>query len=131
MMLEDDLQRQLQVERLAGSDAWRTVEVAYSVNHLTKSASGIIARRSQIDAVEQVEDFNPELCADAFDNLRIFIYGEIHRTISRPVVFISCQIPKRTGSGLSERSRIHPLHKLGAARVGLDLMRDACKRITD
>jgi len=41
------------------------------------------------------------------------------------------RFPKRTSSGLSERSRIHPLHKLGAARVGLDLMRDACKRITD
>src|SRR4029077_7376484 len=107
MMLKDDLQRQLQVERFAGSDARRTVVVADSVSHLTKSASGIIARRSQIDAVEQVEDFHSELCADEFDTLRILIDGEIHRTISRPVVFVSCQIPKRTSSGLSERSRIH------------------------
>jgi hypothetical protein len=63
------------------SDSRRTDVVAYGIGYLTESTSGTVARRSHIDAVEQVEDFHPELCADAFGNFRVFINGEVQRTV--------------------------------------------------
>ncbi len=129
-MLKNNLQHQLQIKQFSHSYTQHTFKITYNIIHLNKYTSYIIIQQSHINTIKKIKYLHPELCADAFYNLRIFIDREIHRTISQPVVFVSRQIPKLTSSELSERRHIHPLHKLVSARVCLYLMRDSCKQIT-
>src|SRR5947207_5570397 len=106
--LEDNLQRQLHVERFSRPKARSTVPVADGVRSDSKAAAIGPAWRRQVCTVEEVEHFDSELRADAFCNLRVLHDGEIHRGITRPVKGVASTISQCSGSRIGKGSWIEP-----------------------
>src|SRR6266446_434595 len=75
---EDNLQRQLHVERFARPNARRSVVVANRVTGLSEAAAQPTARRRKVDSVEEVVHLDSELRIDAFRDLRVFNDGKVH-----------------------------------------------------
>ena len=85
--LEDDLQRQLHVERLTDADARCAPGAADGIRHASETVAaqsartnsrpsiigceGVGARRCPVVVVEEVEELEPELCVDPLRNLRV------------------------------------------------------------
>src|SRR5438552_12311255 len=95
--LEDNLQRQLHVERFSRPKARSTVPVADGVRGDSKAAAIGPAWRRQVRTVEEIEHFDSELRADAFRNLRVLHDGEVHGSITRPVQCVASAIPYSPG----------------------------------
>ena len=106
--LEDNLQRQLHVERFSRPKARSTVPVADGVRGDSKAAAIGPAWRRQVRTVEEVEHFDSELRADAFCNLRVLHDGEVHGSITRPVKGVASAIPEGSGSRIGKSRLIEP-----------------------
>ena len=106
--LEDNLQRQLHVERFSRPKARSTVPVADGVRGDSKAAAIGPAWRRQVRTVEEVEHFDSELRADAFRNLRVLHDGEIHGGITRPVKGVASAVPEGSGSRIGKSRLIEP-----------------------
>src|SRR5438445_11786247 len=106
--LEDNLQRQLHVERFSRPKARSTVPVADGVRGDSKAAAIGPAWRRQVRTVEEVEHFDSELRADAFRNLRGLHDGEVHGSITRPVKGVAPTISQCSGSRIDKGSWIEP-----------------------
>ena len=125
--LEHNFQRQLHVERLAGTDAGRAVKISGGVAALPESTSNETGRRRQVDAVEQIEKLDTELGAESFGDGNVLENGEINVAESRRVDGIASHSPKRTLCRIGVRVRIDPLDGI----VIDERMRNALERIAD
>src|SRR5215472_13845228 len=103
--LENDLDRQLHVEGLAGADSGGAVEIADGVGDCTVTVDRS-RPRGEVDAVEQVEHLRPELNLQALAEGNVFENGHVDVTIARAIKLVATD-----GSGTgAEGSGVHPLH---------------------
>src|SRR5882724_4451130 len=124
-VLEDDLQRQLHVERLAGANPRCAVVVSNRIRRYAQAAAcqarevaqrgGVeiahtasAAGRRKILAIENVEQLDSELRVDAFRDLRVLDHGEVYVTETRAIKKVArqCSIGSRRRRG--KRGRIDP-----------------------
>ena len=104
---ENNFRRQLHVERLAGSDAWRIARVA----RVAQKAKRRRARQRRagirpVDDVEDVEDFRAELNRRARRELRRLEHRHVDGLEPGTVVRVARQVAERAGGWHGECRRI-------------------------
>src|ERR1700721_4700505 len=93
---ENNLRRQLQVEGLARTKSWRSVEVTDGVTHGPVSTHRSCASR-QVLAIEQVEHFRAELQFRAFRDGDILDYRQVYIGKARALEGIAAEVAVRVG----------------------------------
>src|ERR1700689_3123241 len=84
--LENQLQCELQAESFSRTDAWSAVVIADAVATETSAAAIGAVGRSEINTIEQVEQFDAELGAHPFGNLGVLDYRQIHGSVVPPTL---------------------------------------------
>ena len=117
----------MDVEGFTGANAGRAVIVASGVAALSEAAAESATGRSQVDAVEEIEEFGAELRVKSFGDGNVFKDGEINIAKSSSDQGIARYGGKRTGCGVGESGWIDPLNGV----VINEGMRNALERIAD
>src|ERR1035438_3339073 len=108
--LKDDLHRELRVERFARTDGGIAEIRSKSRTDCATLSSKRKSHRSQVGAVENVEQIGAELSVDSLDDGSVFVHGEIDRGVAWVIV-----LPAPRGRILARRRinksvRVEPLH---------------------
>ena len=117
--LKDDFQSELNVERFAGADARRIAGMDRTRDEAVRSpiATTVVGLR-QVQDVENVEHFDPELRLYALRDRRVFDDREVDRFEARPKKLVPRGVPEgsrgvtvaRGRTLLRKRARVNPLH---------------------
>ena len=114
--LEDDFATELCVEGLAGADAGSAVVVADGVKELRASADRS-RRRSEVVAIEEVEELGAKLNGDALGDLGVLEDREINIAETGSVEGITTGCAKGADGGVSEGRKIDPVRCCALALI--------------
>src|SRR6266478_5954937 len=140
---DNDLQRKLDIERFARSNARRADVISDRIENPSKAAgvqlgpggrshgSSTRARNREVGPVKQIEHLHAELRADALRDRGILGHCKVHDGKARTEQRVARQVSERTGSRLGEGGAIEILHVFAAIRIRDDRLASALVRIAN